>query len=115
MTVAAITVFYTFLGGMKAVIWTDVIQFSVYILGAMVALAILVGKLPGGWPELFHTAGRRGQVSASGLLIRPDPTVHVLGGIDRRHGAEHGDPRGRSDDGPALSRRPDRSGRPPRL
>jgi len=29
VTVAAITVFYTFLGGMKAVIWTDVIQFNV--------------------------------------------------------------------------------------
>ena len=34
VAVAAITVVYTFLGGMKAVIWTDVIQFSVYILGA---------------------------------------------------------------------------------
>ena len=43
VAVAAITVVYTFLGGMKAVIWTDVIQFSVYIIGAVVALAILVG------------------------------------------------------------------------
>ncbi len=41
VALAAITVVYTFLGGMKAVIWTDVIQFSVYILGALVALTIL--------------------------------------------------------------------------
>ncbi len=47
--------------GMKAVIWTDVIQFSVYILGALVALMILVGKLPGGWPELFQTARAAGK------------------------------------------------------
>ena len=53
---AAITVVYTFVGGMKAVIWTDVIQFSVYIIGAVVALTILVGHLPGGWTELFQTA-----------------------------------------------------------
>jgi solute:Na+ symporter, SSS family len=56
VTVAMITVVYTFLGGMKAVIWTDVIQFSVYIVGAIVALMILVGKLPGGWSELLQTA-----------------------------------------------------------
>ena len=55
IVVAAITVVYTFLGGMKAVIWTDVIQFGVYIIGAVVALLILVGKLPGGWPELIAT------------------------------------------------------------
>ena len=59
VAVAAITVVYTFVGGMKAVIWTDVIQFSVYIIGAVVALTILVGKLPGGWTELFQTARER--------------------------------------------------------
>ena len=61
VAVAAITVVYTFLGGMKAVIWTDVIQFSVYILGALVALMILAGKLPGGWSELFQTADAAGK------------------------------------------------------
>lgn len=59
--VAAITVVYTFLGGMKAVIWTDVIQFSVYITGALVALLILVGKVPGGLPALIETARSAGK------------------------------------------------------
>ena len=49
------TIVYTYLGGMKAVIWTDVIQFVIYILGALVALAILANKLPGGWNELIQT------------------------------------------------------------
>jgi solute:Na+ symporter, SSS family len=35
------------------VIWTDVIQFFIYIAGAVVALTILVGELPGGWGELL--------------------------------------------------------------
>jgi solute:Na+ symporter, SSS family len=61
VAVAAITVVYTFLGGMRAVIWTDVIQFSVYILGATVALTVLAGKLPGGWTELLHTARAAGK------------------------------------------------------
>ena len=59
--VASITVLYTFLGGMKAVIWTDIIQFSVYILGAVVAVLILVNKLPGGWTELIETASSTGK------------------------------------------------------
>ena len=61
VAVAVITVVYTFLGGMKAVIWTDVIQFSVYLVGAMVALMILAGKLPGGWSELFQSAQANGK------------------------------------------------------
>ncbi len=56
---AAITVVYTFLGGMKAVIWTDVIQFSVYIVGAIVALMILAGKLPGGLVRAVRDGPRR--------------------------------------------------------
>jgi solute:Na+ symporter, SSS family len=61
VAVAVITVIYTFLGGMKAVIWTDVIQFSVYIVGAIIALLILVGKLPGGWSELIQSASAAGK------------------------------------------------------
>ena len=49
------TIVYTYLGGMKAVIWTDVIQFVIYIVGALVALAILTQKLPGGMHELIET------------------------------------------------------------
>jgi SSS family solute:Na+ symporter len=50
------TVIYTYIGGMKAVIWTDVVQFTIYILGALIALLILTGKLPGGWDELIGRA-----------------------------------------------------------
>jgi SSS family transporter len=50
------TIAYTYLGGMKAVIWTDVIQFTIYITGAIIALAILVRMLPGGMDELLMKA-----------------------------------------------------------
>lgn len=51
-----VTIVYTFLGGMKAVIWTDVIQFVIYIIGAIIALMILAGKLPGGFGQVIETA-----------------------------------------------------------
>jgi SSS family transporter len=95
VVVAAITVVYTFLGGMKAVIWTDVIQFSVYILGALVALLILAGRLPGGWAELVDTARAHGKFRL--LDFTPDPTrpftfwAGLIGGLvlnTATHGAD---------------------------
>lgn len=50
------TIVYTYLGGMKAVIWTDVVQFFIYILGAIVALLILLNRLPGGWGQVVRQA-----------------------------------------------------------
>ncbi|ADV63831.1 SSS sodium solute transporter superfamily [Isosphaera pallida ATCC 43644] len=41
------TILYTYLGGMTAVIWTDVIQFVVYILGGGLALGILTQAVGG--------------------------------------------------------------------
>jgi solute:Na+ symporter, SSS family len=61
VAVEAATIIYTYLGGLKAVIWADVIQFSVYILGALVALYVLVGGLPGGWNQLIDTASAAGK------------------------------------------------------
>ena len=33
LIIALLTIFYTFEGGMRAVIWTDVIQFALYLTG----------------------------------------------------------------------------------
>ena len=56
VAVGVSTIIYTYLGGMKAVIWTDVIQFIIYILGAIVALFLMVHRIPGGWGEIWEQA-----------------------------------------------------------
>jgi SSS family transporter len=43
--IAFITLIYTFLGGIKAVIWMDVVQMVVYIGGALFALVLMLGKI----------------------------------------------------------------------
>jgi SSS family transporter len=48
----AVTLVYTYFGGMKAVVWTDVIQFVVYMTGAIIALLVLIGDLPNGLTDL---------------------------------------------------------------
>jgi SSS family transporter len=39
------TILYTYLGGMQAVIWTDLIQFIIYILGAGLALLVMLNLI----------------------------------------------------------------------
>jgi SSS family solute:Na+ symporter len=46
------TIVYTYFGGMRAVLWTDFVQFTVYMGGALLALSLLLNKLPGGWSQL---------------------------------------------------------------
>lgn len=43
------TIVYTYLGGMSAVIWTDVAQFIIYIIGAIIAFGLIIRDIPGGW------------------------------------------------------------------
>jgi SSS family solute:Na+ symporter len=50
------TIIYTYLGGMKAVIWIDVIQFGIYITGAVVALYLMVRHIDGGWASMVDRA-----------------------------------------------------------
>src|SRR5437899_2087959 len=43
------TTLYTTLGGMKAVIWTDVLQFTVLMGGTFTVCAMALARIPGGW------------------------------------------------------------------
>src|SRR5438552_2165068 len=61
LTMGVATIVYTFLGGMAAVIWTDVIQLVVYLAGAVTAAVILLDRIPGGWPEVMRVAEAHGK------------------------------------------------------
>ncbi|BDC51014.1 transporter [Bryobacterales bacterium F-183] len=50
--IVALTLFYTFEGGMTAVIWTDVVQMFLYVIGAVISLIVILGQIDGGWAEV---------------------------------------------------------------
>lgn len=50
-----ICTFYTTLGGLKAVVWTDTLQFTVMI-GSMAALAVLGTQYAGGFSNVWVVA-----------------------------------------------------------
>ena len=43
------TILYTFVGGMKSVVWNDCVQFVVYVAGAVLAGWVILAGLPDGW------------------------------------------------------------------
>src|SRR5213592_295579 len=57
IAIVILTAIYTTLGGIKAVIWTDVIQASIMIGSALVALGLLYFSIPGGWHEIVQRHG----------------------------------------------------------
>lgn len=69
------TVIYTYHGGMRAVVWTDVLQTGVYMLGGVAALYLIGTGVDGGWGAVFERAGEAGKLR---LL---DPYL----GFDRAH------------------------------
>jgi SSS family transporter len=60
LIVIAFTVLYTFEGGMKAVIWTDVAQFLLYLFGSILTLGMLLHRIPGGWMEAVQVSAAQG-------------------------------------------------------
>jgi len=57
-----ISVVYTGLGGMRAVIWTNVIQAVVFIAGGLTTIAFLLHKIDGGITTVMHVAGGAGKL-----------------------------------------------------
>jgi len=61
--IGAIAVLWTFMGGMQTVIWTDVMQFCLFIFGGLLAFGILVSNL--GWDQIVSL----NQISVNGQTV----------------------------------------------
>src|ERR1051325_10769018 len=57
VVIVCLTLFYTFEGGMTAVIWTDVVQMTLYVLGAILSFFVILRLIPGGWEHVVAVAG----------------------------------------------------------
>ncbi len=77
--VGIITVSYTLVGGIEAVIWADVLQGFVLWIGIIICLSYLLFQAPGGPSALFHLAWSSHKISLGSMA--PDlsrPTILVL-------------------------------------
>jgi SSS family solute:Na+ symporter len=60
--ITALTLIYTFEGGLAAVIWTDVVQTVIYVGGTLVGLVTIAHLVPGGWPAIHAAAASAGKL-----------------------------------------------------
>ena len=59
--IVLLTLFYTYEGGMTAVIWTDVVQMFLYVAGAGLSLWAILNQIPGGWDHVVAVAAPLGK------------------------------------------------------
>jgi solute:Na+ symporter, SSS family len=57
-----LTLFYTYEGGMTAVIWTDVVQMFLYVFGAAASFFVILHEIPGGWGHVYEVAAPLGKL-----------------------------------------------------
>src|SRR5450755_837252 len=56
VVIVLLTLFYTFEGGLTAVIWTDVVQMVLYVGGAILSFFVILKQIPGGWAHVADVA-----------------------------------------------------------
>ncbi|MEU4803492.1 sodium:solute symporter [Actinosynnema sp. NPDC023587] len=68
-------VVYSFLGGVRAVVWVDAVQMLWYVLGAVAVIVVLAGKLPAGW---FPAAAEAGKFQVFDLAANPLTSPYAI-------------------------------------
>jgi SSS family transporter len=79
--ISALTLLYTFEGGMAAVIWTDVIQMAIYIGGTFVAIYTIGAHVTGGWGAIHTIASAAGKFHMLNFTLNLTSTYTFWAGI----------------------------------
>lgn len=80
VAMGGLTLVYTLLGGLKAVVWADVIQLAVYVAGGAAALGI-AWHLAGGMGASLGAAAAAGKLHLLNPVVSFTQTYTLLGGL----------------------------------
>ena len=81
MIVAVVAVTYTMLGGISAVIWTDVIQSAILFVGAAVTVVLLVTALPDGFLGTLQNLKEIGRTDPFETTLDPSVVGTIWTGV----------------------------------
>jgi SSS family transporter len=56
LTMGVTTIVYTYVGGMRSVVWNDCLQFVIYMVGGVAAVFVIAAHVPDGWSGVFAYA-----------------------------------------------------------
>lgn len=95
LVMGLVTLAYTWMGGLKAVIWADVVQLMVYLSGGVAALAIAV-SMAGGVEQTWSLAAAAGKLRVLVPEFSFSTTYTLVGGLvggamlsAASHGTDH--------------------------
>ena len=98
VSIGLLTMSYTYMGGLKAVVWMDVIQMGLYLLAAIGSIWVLLSNLPEGGLAILEASGKLmvfdfGNWEINSILTQPYVFVTAVigGGIFSMasHGTDH--------------------------
>ena len=78
LVLGVFTVIYTYHGGMRAVVWTDVLQTGVYLFGGFAALYLLGQGVDGGWGAIWDRAAAAGKTRLIDTSFNLDRNPNTL-------------------------------------
>ena len=77
----AVSLAYTYFGGMRAVVWTDIIQTAVYLIAAVAALILIGQAAPAGWGGIFSAASASGKLQVFDFTLAIDRPHTIFAGL----------------------------------
>ncbi len=75
------TFVYTYLGGIRAVVWVDAVQMGLYLIGGLVALAVLQTAVTGGWETILDQAAAAAKLRVFDLTWDPGLPYTLWAGL----------------------------------
>jgi SSS family transporter len=79
--VVGVTLYYTLRGGLRAVIWNDVVQQFIYVGGAIVSAIILLRRIPGGWATASAELAAAGKLQWLDTSLDFSVPYTLIGGV----------------------------------
>ena len=81
LVLGTLTVLYTIKGGMRAVVWTEIVQAAVYIFGGISAIVLIGHAVSGGWPAILGAASQAGKLRILDFYTGFDRPHTVFAGL----------------------------------
>lgn len=81
LVIGVFAVIWTWMGGITTVIWTDLLQFVIFVSGALFILLNLIGAIPGGVSEILSIADEQAKLVILNLTANPTVTYTLWVGI----------------------------------
>lgn len=81
LIIAIFAIVWSYIGGITTVVWTDAIQFIIFIFGALFALYYALGDIPGGFGEMMAIADEKSKLVLWDLSLDPHKTYTLWVGF----------------------------------